>query len=51
MASELGKGKRAGDVELAVDEIQFMEEIPLLTAKPIMYLANVSEKESIKNPS
>lgn len=49
IASELGKGKRAGDVELAVDEIQFMKEIPLLTAKPIMYLANVSEEELTKN--
>ena len=50
IASELGRGKRAGDVELAVDEIQFMKEMSLLTAKPIMYLANVSEGELTKNP-
>ena len=49
IASELGKGKRAGDVELAVDEIQFMKEIPLLPAKTIMYLASVSEEELTKN--
>ena len=50
ITSELEKGKRAGDVELAVDEIQFMKEISLLTAKPIMYLANVSEEKLTKNP-
>ena len=50
IASELGRGNRAGDVEPAVDEIQFMKEMSLLTAKPIMYLANVSEGELTKNP-
>ena len=41
----LGEGRSARTVELAEDERTLLSETPLLTMKPIIYVANVSEDE------
>jgi GTP-binding protein YchF len=40
---ELSSGKSARDLELTDDERSILAELALLTAKPIFYIANVSE--------
>ena len=42
----LEEGKSARTVELAEDELAYFKETPLLTMKPIIYVANVSEDEA-----
>jgi len=39
----LEEGKNAREAELAEDEVEFAEELTLLTAKPVLYVCNVDE--------
>lgn len=41
----LDEGKPARQVELTADELELVKEMNLLTLKPILYVANVSEDE------
>jgi len=40
----LSEGKMAIDVELSEDEVPLLKQMSLLTAKPIIYIVNVSEE-------
>ena len=42
----LEEGKSARTVELSEEELAYFKETPLLTMKPIIYVANVSEDEA-----
>ncbi|ALC17425.1 GTP-binding protein YchF [Desulfuromonas soudanensis] len=41
----LNVGRPASAVELAEDELQILRELHLITAKPVLYVANVSEDD------
>lgn len=49
LRESLNRGKWAGNVEIQEDEIEIFSEIHLLTAKKVLYLANVSEKALKEN--
>jgi len=49
--SELDKGISARAIELASDEFEIMRDIPLLSMKPIIYVANISEDQIGSNLS
>ncbi len=42
----LQEGKSARTVELTSDELAYFHDTPLLTMKPVIYVANVSEEEA-----
>ena len=42
---ELDKGTSARAVEMAPEEFEIMRDIPLLSMKPIIYIANISEDQ------
>lgn len=42
----LKEGKRASDIELKKDEVEILKSLHLLSAKPILYVLNVSEVSS-----
>lgn len=43
--AELNEGKTARSLEYSEDEAAIMEEVRLLTYKPVLYIANISEDE------
>lgn len=43
--AELNEGKAARELELTLDEAAVLAELDLLTAKPVFYVANVSEDQ------
>jgi GTP-binding protein YchF len=45
MVGALGEGRAARTVELSDDERKLMKSFNLLTSKPVLYLANVSEND------
>lgn len=45
----LGSGKLANTVELTEEEAESVKDLSLLTAKPILYVVNVSEEDAV-NP-
>lgn len=45
LEAALSDGQAARTVDLSADEQQILRDLPLLTAKPILYVANVSESE------
>jgi GTP-binding protein YchF len=47
----LSEGKCARTVELTADELAFFHDTPLLTMKPVIYVANVSEQEAAGEPT
>lgn len=51
IVGELKAGQQARDMELTDDEAKIMKTIPLLTGKPIMYVANITEGELTGNPN
>ena len=46
----LAEGKCARTVELTDDELAWFNDTPLLTMKPVIYVANVSEDEAASEP-
>ena len=48
--SALNEGKCAREVELEPDETAFLKDATLLTAKPVIYVANVAE-DDLKRPA
>ena len=46
----LTEGKCARTVELSEDELAWFNDTPLLTMKPVIYVANVSEDEAASEP-
>lgn len=44
----LNEGKTARQVEMSEDDIELLGDINLLTLKPIIYVANVSEDEAVE---
>jgi GTP-binding protein YchF len=53
LAETLGMGKSARTAELSDDEREFVKELGLLSFKPVIYAANVSESDAAcadKNP-
>ena len=46
----LADGQCARTVELTPDELAFFADTPLLTMKPVIYVANVSEEEAAGEP-
>ena len=48
--SALNEGKCAREVELEPDEAAFLKDATLLTAKPVIYVANVAE-DDLKRPA
>lgn len=48
--SALNEGKCAREVELEPDEASFLKDATLLTAKPVIYVANVAE-DDLKRPA
>ena len=46
LAAALGRGSAVGDLGLSPEEKQALCPYPLLTAKPVLYLANVGEAEA-----
>lgn len=47
IANHLSKGKSARSAELEEDEIRIMQEMQLITSKPVMYVCNVDESSVI----
>ena len=45
MNVEMDKGKLASRIEMTKEELEMIRDLHLLTAKPIMYIANVHENE------
>ena len=50
LRSCLDEGHRARNVELTSDERRMISDLHLITTKPVMYIANVSEKGFQDNP-
>jgi ribosome-binding ATPase YchF (GTP1/OBG family) len=50
LRSCLDEGHRARNVELTSDERRMVSDLHLITTKPVMYIANVSEKGFQDNP-
>jgi hypothetical protein len=50
LATELEAGRPARGVELNESEAKLMRELQLITAKPVMFLANVAEGEIASSP-
>ena len=46
----LSEGKSAREVELTDDELEYLHDTPLLSMKPVIYVANVSENEIGEEP-
>jgi len=46
----LSEGKCAREIELDEQELEYLSDTPLLTMKPVIYVANVSENEVGKEP-
>lgn len=49
--SALEENKPARSLSLDEDEKKILKSLQLLTAKPVIYVANVSEKENLANPN
>jgi GTP-binding protein YchF len=49
LEAALGEGRMARNVPLGEEETQVLRDLPLLTAKPVLYAANVGE-EDVANP-
>ena len=45
VAKELNDGKTARSLEFTEDEAEIMQTVPLLTMKPVIYVANIAEDE------
>ena len=45
VAKELNDGKTARSLEFTEDEAEIMQTVPLLTMKPVIYVANIAEGE------
>lgn len=45
VAKELNDGKTARALEFTEDETEIMQTVPLLTMKPVIYVANIAEDE------
>lgn len=45
VAKELNDGKTARSLEFTGDEAEIMQTVPLLTMKPVIYVANIAEDE------
>ena len=45
VAKELNYGKTARSLEFTEDEAEIMQTVPLLTMKPVIYVANIAEDE------
>ena len=41
----LNDGKKASSLDYSKDELEMMKEIPLLSMKPVIYVANINEDE------
>ncbi len=50
VCAALNEGRCAREVELSADDALFLKDTPLLTAKPVIYAANVSE-DDLKRPA
>ena len=50
VCAELTKGVSARNVELSESEAELLKTVPLLSAKPIIYCANVSEEDLTRAP-
>ncbi len=48
--STLEQGKTARTAELTIDELALLGDTPLLTLKPVIYVANVGEDEASSEP-
>ena len=46
----LSDGKCARELDLSADELAYLYDTPLLTLKPVIYVANVSDLEAGKEP-
>lgn len=47
LTEELNKGKLAREVELTDEEKEAVKELQLITAKPVIYVKNVSESQAV----
>ena len=41
----LNSGKKANSIEYTKDELEILKEVPLLSMKPVIYVANINEDE------
>ena len=41
----LNEGKKASQIEYSDDELEMLKEVPLLSMKPVIYVANINEDE------